>query len=108
MEFVGRGVVRSASRSVLKRFCEAIGSKNQVGLNSDIPTRNPSAVAWVQEMAGLCQPDHVYWCDGSEGEKKQLLKECLASGELEELNQEKLPNCYLHRSDRSDVARTED
>ncbi len=64
--------------------------------------------AWVDEMKRLCQPDRVYWCDGSEDEQKTLLRECLASGELEELNQELWPGCYLHRSQTNDVARSED
>ncbi len=64
--------------------------------------------SWVQETAQLCQPDKVYWCDGSEAEKNRLTQECLASGELEELDSQKLPGCYYSRSDRNDVARTED
>ena len=66
------------------------------------------ARAWVNDMAKLCRPDHVHWCDGSEEEKTLLIQECLASGELEELDQQKLPGCYLHRSDINDVARTEE
>ncbi len=65
------------------------------------------ALAWIEEMAALCQPDTVYWCDGSEDEKSRLTKESLASGELEELNQSRWPGCYLSRSDIHDVARTE-
>ena len=56
----------------------------------------------------MCRPDSIHWCDGSEEEKNRLTRECLASGELEELNQEKLPGCYYSRSDVNDVARTED
>src|SRR5262249_43552062 len=52
-------------------------------------------------------PDRVVWCDGSEAERDQLTRECLATGELIELNQQKLPGCYLHRSAPHDVARTE-
>ena len=55
----------------------------------------------------MTTPDQVVYCDGSERERAQLVQECLASGELIELNQEKLPNCYLHRSASHDVARTE-
>src|SRR5882672_4309769 len=69
--------------------------------------QHQKAAAWVDEMARLCQPDTVYWCDGSEEEKARLTKECLASGELEELNQDKWPGCYWSRSDINDVARTE-
>ena len=50
--------------------------------------QHKEAAAWIDEMARLCQPDTIYWCDGSEEEKERLTRECLASGELEELNQE--------------------
>jgi len=63
--------------------------------------------AWVDEMEKLCHPDRVYVCDGSEEERKRLTQECLASGELEELNQKSWPGCYLSRSNPNDVARTE-
>jgi phosphoenolpyruvate carboxykinase (GTP) len=62
---------------------------------------------WVAEVAALTQPDAVVWCDGSEAERARLTAECLATGELIELNQEKMPGCYLHRSSATDVARTE-
>ena len=62
---------------------------------------------WVQEMARLCQPDTIYWCDGSEAEKDRLRAEAISTGELIELNQSKLPGCVLHRTAENDVARTE-
>ena len=62
---------------------------------------------WVDEIAALTTPDRIHYCDGSESEKEQLIRECLQSGELIELNQQKLPGCYLHRSAPHDVARTE-
>ena len=61
---------------------------------------------WVQEVTALTTPDRVVYCTGSEAEKQQLIKECLAEGELIELNQKKMPGCYLHRSAPHDVART--
>ncbi len=64
--------------------------------------------AWVNEMIELCQPDHVYWCDGSEAEKETLTAQAVEAGVLIELNQEKLPGCYLHRSNPNDVARVEE
>src|SRR4051812_3308955 len=72
------------------------------------PTPHREALAWVQEMAELCQPDQVVWCSGSGEEKASLIRECIASGELEALNPERWPSSYLHRSDPNDVARTED
>lgn len=69
--------------------------------------RNEAVFAWVHEMAQLCRPDSVHWCDGSEEEKELLIRQCLATGELEELNQAQWPGCYYSRSDVNDVARTE-
>ena len=76
-------------------------------MENNVPTTHAAALAWVKEIAELCRPDSIYWCDGSEEEKNRLTKECLASGELEELNQQKWPGCYYSRSDINDVARTE-
>ena len=58
-------------------------------------------------MAALCQPDTIFWCDGSEKEKAELTAQAVASGVLIKLNQEKLPGCYYHRSNPNDVARVE-
>lgn len=62
---------------------------------------------WVCEMAEMCQPEQVYWCDGSEAEKQRLRAEAFSTGELIELNESKLPGCVLHRTTENDVARTE-
>ena len=72
-----------------------------------IPTNHKRLIRWVDEMAALCQPDRVVWCDGAVEEKKRLEQEAVASGELIELNPEKLPGCFLHRSSSNDVARVE-
>ncbi len=69
-------------------------------------TNHKALLAWVEECARLCQPDRVYWCDGSAEEKARLIQEALQTGELESLNA-KWPNCYYHRSNPNDVARTE-
>jgi len=73
-----------------------------------IPTSHDGVRAWVEEMTALCQPDQVYWCDGSEEEKERLTQMAVDSGVLIRLNQKKLPGCYLHRSNPNDVARVED
>ena len=70
-------------------------------------TQNKKLQAWVKEMTELCKPDQVYWCNGSEEENERLLKETVASGSAVKLNGEKLPGCYLFRSNASDVARVE-
>jgi phosphoenolpyruvate carboxykinase (GTP) len=62
---------------------------------------------WVDEIAAMTRPDRILVIDGSDTEKDELIAECLASGELFELNQQKMPGCYLHRSAAHDVARTE-
>src|SRR5678815_478594 len=75
-------------------------------LGKSQPT-NPHILQWVKEQAALCRPDRVFWCDGSEAEKETLTDEAVAAGILIKLNQEKLPRCYLHRSNPNDVARSE-
>ena len=71
------------------------------------PTRNPSLLGWVRDMAALCKPDNVVWCDGSEEERVRLTKHAVEAGVLIPLNPKKRPGCYLHRSNPNDVARTE-
>ncbi len=71
------------------------------------PTKNPTLLAWVEEMAKLTQPDQIVWCDGSEEERRRLTEVAVAQGVLEPLNQELRPGCYLHRSNPNDVARVE-
>ncbi len=71
-------------------------------------TANRHVRQWVGDTAALCQPDRIHWCDGSEEEKALLTREAVRQGLLIPLNQEKLPGCYLHRSDPGDVARVEE
>jgi phosphoenolpyruvate carboxykinase (GTP) len=70
-------------------------------------TKNQSVLRWVEDQARLCQPDKIFWCDGSEAEKEALIAEAVAHGILVKLNQKKLPGCYYHRSNPNDVARVE-
>lgn len=69
--------------------------------------RNENLQKWVNECAALCQPDKIYWVNGTAEEAAALTREAVASGVLHELNPRKLPGCYLHRSHPNDVARTE-
>ena len=63
--------------------------------------------AWVDDCVELCQPAAVFYCDGSEAENDFLLAEACRLGTLNALDQEKLPGCYVHRSNPNDVARVE-
>jgi phosphoenolpyruvate carboxykinase (GTP) len=63
--------------------------------------------AWVQEVAALTQPSHIHWCDGSAEENASLTQLMLDRGDLIALNADTHPDCYLHRSHPSDVARVE-
>ncbi|RLA25006.1 MAG: phosphoenolpyruvate carboxykinase, partial [Gammaproteobacteria bacterium] len=69
-------------------------------------TSNESLQNWVTEVAALTKPDTIHWCDGSEAEYQGLIDLMLDSGDLTKLN-DSYENCYLHRSDPSDVARVE-
>ncbi len=62
---------------------------------------------WVQEVALLTKADAIHWCDGSETERRALESLMVDRGDLLPLNQETHPDCFLHRSDPSDVARVE-
>ena len=68
---------------------------------------NKAVEQWVAEIAKMTKPDSIVWIDGSEEEKERLTKEALSTGELLELNKEKLPGCLFHRTAQNDVARVE-
>jgi len=71
-------------------------------------TKNTKLIAWVKELAELCQPDLVHWCDGSETENQTLCDLMVKHGTFTKLNEKLRPGCYLARSHASDVARVED
>jgi phosphoenolpyruvate carboxykinase (GTP) len=69
-------------------------------------SRNEKLNSWVKDVADLCQPDDIYWCDGSKEEYDLMIERLKKSGSAIPLK--KRPNSYLFRSDPSDVARVED
>ncbi|MGI6495135.1 MAG: phosphoenolpyruvate carboxykinase (GTP) [Kiritimatiellia bacterium] len=72
------------------------------------PTRNAKLLAWVENVADICQPDDIYWCNGTKKEWKDICERMVANGQFIRLNPKLRPDCYLARSDASDVARVED
>src|ERR1700744_6579254 len=72
-----------------------------------IAPTNEALLAWVAQVRTLVTPDEIFWVDGSEKEKEFLTAKAVADGVLLELNQEKLPGCYYHRSNPNDVARVQ-
>lgn len=71
-------------------------------------TQNKTVLKWLDEVKELVKPDSVVWIDGSEKQIEELRAEACKTGEMHKLNQDKLPGCYLHRTNPNDVARVED
>ncbi len=71
-------------------------------------TNNKTVLNWIDEMKALVTPDQVVWVDGSDEQREELRRIAVQCGELEKLDEEKLPGCYLHRTNPNDVARVED
>ncbi len=71
-------------------------------------TDNKTVLKWIEEVKELVNPDKVVWITGEESQLEELRKEAVATGELEKLNEDLLPGCYLHRTRQNDVARVED
>jgi len=71
-------------------------------------TNNKKLQAWVDEIAALCQPDNVVWCDGSKEEWEAMWDILVKGGTAKKLDEAKRPNSYYIRSVPADVARVED
>lgn len=71
-------------------------------------TNNIYIEKWINDMKNLVNPDKIIWIDGSEEQLESLRQEACKNGELIKLDQNKLPGCFLHRSNANDVARVED
>ena len=70
-------------------------------------TNNKYVLSWIEEMAAITKPDKIVWIDGTEEQAEALRAEACSTGEMQKLNEELLPNCYLHRTAVNDVARVE-
>ncbi len=79
-----------------------------IHLNAPSHVKHARLLAWVADMAALCQPAAIYWCDGSDAEYQRLCEQLVEAGTFVKLNESKRPNSFLCRSDASDVARVED
>lgn len=79
----------------------------QNGMVATTLTKNKALLDWVAEVARLTQPDRIYWCDGSEQERRRLTDEAVEQEVLTPLSAKKRPGCHLHRSNPNDVARVE-
>jgi phosphoenolpyruvate carboxykinase (GTP) len=71
-------------------------------------TSNKKLEQWVIDVAAMCQPDGIHWCDGSQQEYDDLCLLMVKAGMATPLNPEKRPGSFLFRSHPSDVARVED
>ncbi|MBS2002606.1 MAG: phosphoenolpyruvate carboxykinase (GTP) [Cyanobacteria bacterium SZAS LIN-5] len=85
-----------------------LSSNPVVNVTASYSVRHISLAKWVMEIASLCKPDQIHWCDGSQDEYDSLCKEMTAKGTLIRLNPSLRPNSFLARTHSSDVAPADD
>ena len=71
-------------------------------------TRNSKLDTWVKDMAAMCQPDQIVWCNGTPEEYQAMLRQMVQSGTATWLDPALRPNSIFVRSDPADVARVEE
>jgi phosphoenolpyruvate carboxykinase (GTP) len=71
-------------------------------------TKNKKLAEWVQEVAAMCRPDQIHWCDGSVGEYQLMLRLMVQAGTAMWMDPSKRANSIFVRSHPADVARVED
>jgi phosphoenolpyruvate carboxykinase (GTP) len=97
----------SSTIEPLRRAATPLHPMPEAAMPETTPTTLDTLRDWVQSVALLTQPARIVWCDGSDTEHEQLVAMMLESGDLLALNPDTHPDCYLHRSSPSDVARVE-
>jgi phosphoenolpyruvate carboxykinase (GTP) len=88
----------------MKNFALAISPPPAIGAGKPA---NQAVLAWVRDVRALTEPENIFWCDGSERESEFLIEQSLRQNVLIKLNENKVPRCFLHRSNPNDVARVE-
>src|SRR5260370_1641512 len=108
--------VRGCNLSGAARVCHYEKSTLMSSVIPDMETmpegktaaKNERLSAWVEEVAQLCKPDRVQWCDGSHEEYQAMLRLMVLTGTAIWLDESKRPNSILCRSSPGDVARVEE
>ena len=81
---------------------------DDLAVSSTFQVKHAELNQWVNEIASLCKPDQIRWCDGSKEEYDELCNTLVDKGTFIRLNPAKRPNSFACFSDPSDVARVED